>query len=312
MLAEATRTIHEGRSMASTFQVICSRTSETQSHDAAIRDAVQAIESVAATCSRFDPMSDLVTLNSSNGLTKVTMTLLDVLAEALDAHHRTDGRFDPRVIEDLERLGYDRSFAEGISPMKFPESRSPLSDLRIDVDFEAGTADLHGDRIDLGGIAKGFAVDRAADALDWHGVSGLVDLGGDGRVTGPEAQGTPWMIGVEDPFGGVEPLAVFSLDRGAYATSSTKVRTWDAGGKRVHHLIDSRTGLPGGEGLMALSVISETTTRAEVDAKVAFLMGRDEVRSHVERKGIAAMWVDDKGSVECSEQFEKHLVWRRP
>jgi thiamine biosynthesis lipoprotein len=119
-----------------------------------------------------------------------------------------------------------------------------------------------GARLDLGGIAKGYAVDRAVAILAADGPC-LVNAGGDLAVAGGA-----WPVAVE----GTE--LTLELTAGALATSGRDRRTWQRGGEERHHLIDPATGRPATSELLRATVVAPTAVEAEVLAKVAFLTGR--------------------------------------
>jgi thiamine biosynthesis lipoprotein len=178
----------------------------------------------------------------------------------------------------------------------------------------AGGASIHlgGSAIDLGGIGKGLAVRWAAACLGPVGHGALVDAGGDIAVVGAGPDGGPWLLGVEDPAGGEEPVLVLALTGGACATSSIRRRRWrTAGGEVVHHLVDPRTGRPGGAGLAAVTVVADDPAWAEVWAKALFLAGGDGVGALATRTGIAAAWVGVEGAVTTSPHLDERVVWRR-
>lgn len=304
-------TARSGTSMASTFLVDLVATGDSRAAERAQDAAVAAIERVAATCSRFLPEGDLCRLNAeSDRFVNVDEWLVEVVAAAVVQYERTGGRFDPRVLADLERLGYRETFSSMPAVIDRSETRSrPAGPWRPRFSAVGPAINLGGTPIDLGGIAKGWAVDRAIDAASERGAQGLVDLGGDGRVSGPDHDGTAWSIGIEDPRGGSTPVATFALEAGAYATSSTRVRQWKVADHPVHHLIDPTTGSPGGEGLLAVTVIAPTTVRAEVDAKVAFLEGMEGIEEFCTRMGSAALWVSERGLVRWTPSMEPFLTW---
>jgi len=163
--------------------------------------------------------------------------------------------------------------------------------------------------IDLGGIAKGIAVRFASEALRTVANDFLVEAGGDCFCSGRAPEGTPWMIGVEDPCGGDEPVAVLAVEDRAVATSSTRLRTWRCNGTLVHHLIDPITGRPGGDGLLSVTVVGSDPARAEVVSKVLFLEGASDIASAASSWGAAALWVDDLGERHCSEAIRPMLAW---
>jgi thiamine biosynthesis lipoprotein len=134
--------------------------------------------------------------------------------------------------------------------------------------------------VDLGGVGKGLALRWAAAAVARHGfASFLLDAGGDLVVQGQPPDSSPWRIGLEDPTGAPEPLAVLAVPAGAVATSSVRRRRWTSGDRVVHHLIDPSTGEPGGDGLLAVTVEGPDPAWAEVWSKALFVAGRHGIAS---------------------------------
>jgi FAD:protein FMN transferase len=146
-----------------------------------------------------------------------------------------------------------------------------------------------GMQIDLGGIGKEYAADRAAAVLASAGVRhGYVNLGGDIAVVGPQADGTPWLVGIADPNGG--PLAVAHIDlaAGGLATSGSYERFISIAGRRYGHLLDARSGWPV-DGLQSVSVLAPSALVAGALATIAALMGArgvDWLRSQAVRAWI--------------------------
>jgi thiamine biosynthesis lipoprotein len=271
-------------------------------------------EDVERACTRFDPQSPLMRANASpESWHDVPPELYQAIGAAAEAYRLTAGRFDPRVLRALQGLGYDRSlpFAGGgvrtADHSAAPAAGTPWAP---GLDPERSAVRLGPEPVDLGGIGKGLAVDRAADLLAAAGRAVLVEAGGDCRLVGAGPEDTGWRIGVEDPFGGASPLAVLSLANLGCATSSIRLRQWTAGGRRVHHLIDPRTGQPGGHGLQAVTVAAPATAMAEVWSKVLFLAGSAGVADLARAQGLAALWVTDDGSVGTTRAMDELVVWR--
>jgi thiamine biosynthesis lipoprotein len=280
-----------------------------------VERALDVFRTVHETCTRFDPDSPLMRVNARPGeWHEVPPVLFDAVQAAFAAYEETGGRFDPRVLGDLVHLGYDRSlpFADGVTtpvgPVPDARARTPWRPV-----FRAGRRpELHlgGTPVDLGGIGKGLAVRWASQVLQADMDDFLVDAGGDCdcRGTGPEDDG--WRVGVEDPAGGDLPAAVLALRDRACATSSTKLRRWRSGDRSVHHLIDPATGLPGGHGLLAVTVVATDAADAEVATKALFLGGAQAITAESRARGTAALWVSDDGTVGISAAMEPYLVWR--
>ncbi|MHB1584902.1 MAG: FAD:protein FMN transferase [Acidimicrobiales bacterium] len=282
--------------------------------EVSMRDAREVFVSVEKACTRFDPQSPLMRANARPAdPSPVPEVCFAALGEALLAHRMTDGRFDPRVLGDLVALGYDRSlpFAAGTVEVAAATvaQREPLPPWEPTLDDVTRQVVLGPLPVDLGGIGKGLAVRWASAALGRRAPDHLVDAGGDCYCAGSAPGGGPWLVAVEDPLGSREPRAVLSLRDRACATSSIRLRRWTAGGRPVHHLVDPASGRPGGSGLRAVTVVGGDPAAAEVWAKVLFLAGLDGVADLAERRGLAALWVDDAGGVGATAAIGPFVCW---
>ncbi len=253
-------------------------------------NALDALERLFATneaaMSRFLPESELSRLNRSAGVAFHSSPLLfQVVEAAIEAARETDGIFDPTVLTDLIAAGYDRSFelltpaggrgetARQTRPDRTLSSHSGLwRQIRMDSSSNEIILPL-GCALDLGGIGKGWTVDQAATML--HPFANFaVDAGGDIYAAGVQADGSPWTIGVMDPFNTDRDLMVLAVSDRAVATSTTSKRRWvSEDGRQMHHLIDPRTGRPGNGDVVSATVLAGTVARAEVLAKTVLLLG---------------------------------------
>jgi thiamine biosynthesis lipoprotein len=247
-----------------------------------------------AALSRFRPESELSTLNRSAGVPVTVGPLLySVLAIALDAARTTGGLFDPTMLHQITDLGYDRSFEKLTEAM--PTASAPDTpgggwrDVRMDRDRREVVLPA-GIGIDLGGIAKGLAVDATLARLRQLGVaSALVSAGGDLAVTGlpPEADG--WSVAIS----GRDHTWAIPLRLGAMATSGTARRHWRQGERACHHLLDPRTGGPADTGLVSATVVAGSCAQAEVAAKVAFVLGAGAGVEYLEFVGFAGLLLEE-------------------
>lgn len=237
-----------------------------------------------AVLSRFEEESELSRLNRSGSLV-VGRDLLELVRVARDARRRTSGRFDPTVLRALVTAGYDRSF-EDVPPDGPPVTGGTRCGGGITIDRAASRVTLdEGVELDLGGIAKGYAADRVASALDAYGPS-LVNAGGDVAVSRPPAGGC-WPIGVETAEGQI----VVGLETGGLATSGRDRRRWSRGGEEHHHLIDPAQGRPSRSDILRVTSIASTAAGAEVAAKALFLAGSDAAREESDRLAIPCVIV---------------------
>ncbi len=207
--------------------------------------------------SRFRNDSELSRLNRAGRISSASPDFVRVVALALAGREATGGRFDPTVHDALVAAGYDRTFAQvpADSPLRGPTAAGCGGDVTVDgLTIELG----HGVRLDLGGIGKGYAVDRVAEVLALAGPC-LVNAGGDLAV-----RGGAWPVGVTDDL-------TLELTRGAIATSGRDRRTWRRAGAEAHHLIDPSTGRPAVGELLRVTVVAGCAVDAEVLAKAAFL-----------------------------------------
>ncbi len=295
---------------------------------AAVSDAIEEIEQAL---SRFRPTSHLVALNRRAGspeASPVVRPLARALAAADRAHRVTGGAFDPRILADLERLGYpgapldppgsprDSSPEAPGATSGHPASRPRFADGRwLHLDPVSGSATVAAP-VDLGGIGKGLALRWAFAALGaalpelGGGSAGaLLEAGGDLVARGASPQPGPWLVGIESPVV-EEEIAILAVDAGAVCTSSILVHAWTAAdGRAVHHLLDPRTGEPGGSGLLSVTVAGPDPAWAEVWSKALFLEGSGGIGARARALGLAAWWIKEDGAMEMTPAARTRTTW---
>ncbi len=266
--------------------------------------------------SRFLPDSEVSQLNqSAGGWREVSPDLIDMLVQSLAFHRETDGLFDPAVLPDLKRVGYDRGMDEirqfGAGPLgDSPIVRAALQ--KIEIDAESGWVRLPpGMEVDLGGIAKGWIIEKSAELLSTSGASCAVSAGGDILFKGLPAEGG-WQVRIEDPWDPAQEVARLEVGPGAIATSSVIKRSWMQAGVRRHHLIDPRTGEPARGDWASVSVLAPEIVTAEVYAK-ALLIGGQVSLQHLlsQRPEISYLIVKSDRSVLSSFDQTEYLHERK-
>ena len=279
---------------------------------AAWAEVVDEFERSEQQLSRFRETSGLTELNRAAGTGRavaVGRRLERAVIAADRARRVTDGRFDPRVLVDLDRLGYRGA---ELSTRGRPDAGhpAPAATCGRSVCRDAPGL-LRVDRpIDLGGIGKGLALRWAAGRLDRRGLrSYLLEAGGDivARGGGPDAG--DWRVGIEDPSGDETPLAVIAAGDLAVTTSSVGVHAWVVDGRPVHHLLDPATGRPGGAGLLAVTVAGRDPAWAEVWSKTLFLAGRAGIAGTARARGLAAWWISTERSLEMTPAARIRTMW---
>jgi thiamine biosynthesis lipoprotein len=268
------------------------------------------IEDLESRWSRFRPDSEVSVVNDRAGRwTEVSEPTIELVERALEGWAATDGRFDPTVLGDVVRAGYDRTFADVAqldADRVAPTSRLRRDAAGIQVDREGGRVLLPvGVGFDPGGVGKGLAADLVAAHIDGEGAAGvLVNLGGDLRAIGFGPAGDDWTVDI-DPAATGRPMATVALEQGAVATSTTLRRRWLTGGRPMHHLIDPSTGRPAARGVVAASVLAARGWQAEVLSKAALVAGIDDGIAVITEAGADALLVDDLGGLHPTPGFAR-------
>lgn len=245
-------------------------------------DVLDWFDEVERRFSRFLPDSELTRVNEAAGqLVMISEEMLEVVLLAKRHEERTSGIFNVLVGPSLQAAGYDRSF-EHLAQVK--HSRivpvHPGQSIKIDPHMHSIKVPK-GASMDLGGIVKGWAVDRLVNHLKekYTITNALVNAGGDLFAWGsPSADQRSWMVGVQHPSNPEMNKDFVHIQGKAVATSSTLGRQWKvASGEIHHHLIDPRTGQPSRSDVVQATMIADTVVEAELWAKMACLVGIEQV-----------------------------------
>lgn len=263
------------------------------------------LDLVDAKMSTYREDSELSRFNRFTGSEPFPMSeeTLEVFRRAMAISEETEGAFDITVGPLVNAWGFG------------PESASPdgpddatLAALRERVGYrnliiEEGAVrksrpDIH---CDLSAIAKGYAAERIARALDRLQVSRyLVEVGGEIVARGHNAQGRPWRVGIERPMAGQRNvLHIVELRQQAMATSGDYRNYYERDGLFLSHLIDPRTGRPIAHGLASVTVIHDSCTDADAYATALIVLGPEEGYAVAGRLGLAALFIlrDEQGDL---------------
>jgi thiamine biosynthesis lipoprotein len=245
----------------------------------AIDAALAELRRVDRTMSLFKADSDVGRTNAEAGRSAVAISedTATVLAAALLWADASEGRFDPC----LGRMSEVWHVKTRRQPPTIDELRAahPGNHYRaLEVERSGSTPRAVLGRpdvaVDLGGIAKGFGVDLAAEALRDHGIfHGLVNVGGDLVAMGVDENDEPWKVGVRSPDHLDDVVDVLRVSDRAVATSGDYLQYFQYGGRRYHHLLDPVTGEPRSTGMRSLTV--EASTCMAADAAATALFGAD-------------------------------------
>lgn len=257
--------------------------------------------------SRFSAQSEPSLLNGNFGeFLKVSAEMKEIAERALFWNKETDGYFDPRVIENLESIGYDKDFDLMVLSDSHivPRGTRNKKNLPEDIVFKNGELCFFS-RMDFSGIVKGWTTDRVANSLKEKGWENfLVDSGGDMFFAGKNIDGKSWRVDIEGiPF----EKMMLELSDGAVATSGIGKRKWEKNGERFHHIINPKNPLEFSFELQSVSVVAQSTEEADVLAKVIFLMGRQQGGSFAKEKDIPCVILEYNGSAWRSPAIKRYL-----
>lgn len=247
---------------------------------------------VEDTCSRFKNNSELSQLNRNVGKkVKISSELFTILDQALTFYKETDGIFNPGILKYMENSGYNQSieYIRG-KDLKFEMEHGSTTTIAQPFELnEKGQSVILNTKIDLGGIAKGWVIDRAAELLTKYGY-GFVNVGGDIRIFGSLPR--PLNIGIEDPYDPSSILTGIEILTGGLATSTSMKRRWLVNGRNKHHLIDPFTGEPSQSTIISSTVAAPTAVEADVWAKVTLLLGEERGKAWIAKKGTKAVLIN--------------------
>jgi thiamine biosynthesis lipoprotein len=282
--------------------------SDTHTLRARLERALTAMHDVEQCCTRFDPASELMQLCAMPGTPVVVSPLLHgLLRLACAVADATDGAFDPTVGAALHARGFNRHWASD-APAPTPSPQASHARWRDIVVHDNGRVTLARPmHLDLGGIAKGFAVDLVAEALaDLPGAS--IDAGGDLRFVGTPPDRASWRVGVRDPRDPTELVAHIEVRGGAVCTSGDYERR-DADG--AHHLIDPAHGAPVTT-CRSVTVCAPIAAVADALATAAFVLGPTQGRALLEAHGCDGVFIDADGGMSTTTVHTGMRVQRRP
>jgi len=270
--------------------------------EAAITAVMDEMHRIDRSMSPHKAESELSRINREAAIRPVPLSaeMLRLLTRANEFARLSGGAFDITYAAVGQLYDYRR----GIRPTDeaLAQARALVGYENLIIDPVARTVRfaLEGMRIDLGGFAKGHAVDNAATILRERGIQhALVSAGGDSRVIG-DRRGRPWTIGVRDPRRPGEMVAMLPLEDVSISTSGDYERYFDADGQRFHHLIDPATGRSP-RSVHSVTILAEDGLTTEALSKCVFVLGVEKGLRLIEsQRGVDAVVVDAAGALHYS------------
>lgn len=299
-----------GRTMGTTYNVKYRPTPDTPTAKDLQIEVDALLAEINHTMSTYDPESELSRFNRlrTTDWVPASASLRAVLKAALEIGAQSEGAFDITVGPLVNLWG----FGPEVHPDRVPperdiaaaRARSGLDKITLSDTLSAIRKRRPDVFLDLSGIAKGYGVDRVAERMTAHGIDHyMVEIGGEIRVRGLKERETPWRIAIEKPLSGERSVhTMLALSDIALATSGNYRNFFEIAGRRYSHTIDPTTGWPIDNHLVSVTVLADTSMRADAWATAFQVLGPERGMAIAERINLPVLFV-----IERDGQFEERI-----
>jgi len=268
----------------------------------------------------WKPDSEVSKINTAAGDKPVAVSdeTYAVIARAIDVSKRSGGVFDITVGGFKGLWKFDEDMDGSLpDPAEVQRRLALIGYKHVILDPKKHTVflDKKGMQITLGGIAKGYAVDKCAALLAARGFKDfMVQAGGDMYVSGKKGD-KPWMVAIRDPRGPKDSQFAFApIEDHSFSTSGDYERGFVKDGKRYHHILDPRTGQPA-TASRSVTIRAKDAFTADAWSKVMFIYGWKEGLKIIQREKLTdfeVVWVDDQNEIHMTDAIKKVLIIQRP
>lgn len=276
--------------------------------------AFKELQHLDETMSRTFEDSEIYKINQQAGRNWVSVSAdtFHVIQAALNWAELTHGLFDPTVAPLVELWGIGTGRAHVPEPAALKAAQGMIDYRAVELDTKGKRVRLanSGMGLDLGSIAKGYAADIIAELLRSKGVrSGFLSLGGNIYVIGGKPDGSPWRIGIQNPFAerGIH-TAVLEVKDTSIVTSGPYERYFLVDDKRYHHILDPTTGFPVDNGLASVTIVTPCSMTADALSTGVFLLGLEKGLAFLEGlDGVEGMLITDDRQVYITSGLRLQL-----
>jgi thiamine biosynthesis lipoprotein len=321
------RIYRKSKILMDTFVTITVVSNSENSAGKAIDNAFSEIERLEKLSNFFSSESEVSRINKNAGISgvRVLPDILDMLNKAIMVSEKTEGSFDVTIGPVISLYDFHKKIKPEESVIKKNLSLVNYRYLIINRDKSTAFLKKKGMLIDLGGISKGYAADKAVETLKRNGInSGLVSIAGDIKAFGLKPDGKPWKIGIRNPRippnpplvkggkGGFSDdiMATLELEDMAISTSGDYERFFIIDGRRYHHLLSPRTGYPA-QKCQSVSVITKEGAFTDAFATGVFILGPEKGIKVLEKLGFDGIIVDSQGKVHTTPNIRGKFEFKR-
>jgi thiamine biosynthesis lipoprotein len=321
------RIYRKSKILMDTFVTITVVSNSENSAGKAIDNAFSEIERLEKLSNFFSSESEVSRINKNAGISgvRVLPDILDMLNKAIMVSEKTEGSFDVTIGPVISLYDFHKKIKPEESVIKKNLSLVNYRYLIINRDKSTAFLKKKGMLIDLGGISKGYAADKAVETLKRNGInSGLVSIAGDIKAFGLKPDGKPWKIGIRNPRippnpplvkggkGGFSDdiMATLELKDMAISTSGDYERFFIIDGRRYHHLLSPRTGYPA-QKCQSVSVITKEGAFTDAFATGVFILGPEKGIKVLEKLGFDGIIVDSQGKVHTTPNIRGKFEFKR-
>ncbi|GAB4406013.1 MAG: FAD:protein FMN transferase [Thermodesulfovibrionales bacterium] len=264
----------------------------------------------------FSDKSELSMINKNAGISEVRVSqeTIEVIEKAVYVSEKTGGAFDATIGPEISLWDFPNKIKPDDKTIR--ERLSLVNYKLIHINKEKSTVYLgrKGMLLDLGGIAKGYAADRAVEELKKHGIkSGLVSVAGDIKAFGLKPDGKAWKIGIRNPRAtgnDNEIMATIELRDMAVSTSGDYERYFIMDGKRYHHILDPKTGYPA-LGCQSVTVIAKDGVYTDSFSTGVFVLGPERGMAALKEMGFEGLIVDSNGSIQTTSGLKDRIEFKK-
>ena len=269
--------LHPHSSQIYALDTVIDLTAYGENAQQAINAATEEIYRLEKLLSVTDENSDIYKLNNASGkeltLNPDTCRIIEL---AKNASAQTQGKFDPTIYPVLKLWGFTEDEYSVPAKAEIASAMKSVDYKNITLGIDHTVSLQNGAQIDLGGIAKGYIADKAANAMKAAGcTSGLISLGGNVRTIGEKADGTAWNIGIKEPDGNSYFATVTLQEDRSVITSGAYQRNFTKDGVTYHHIIDPKTGKPADSEALSVTIIGKDGALCDALSTALYIGGTE-------------------------------------